>query len=1146
MSRFNYSTSSSSSSDDDEDAAYTSSSQSYDDFTDYNIKYARAPITSGAGPEDGPPPPPDVDEKVAPASFFSILKGEERLIQRLTKLATSSKTRVENVFARFILKRYKDTLMAMDRTDERFTLFLPVGGPVVVSEDGDLAQFILRGEWTPDMMRANQPKVDLEGQSTFASVRKRVFGKGIPLLIGRTRDTARGYNTKRFAKINRRLQGNYAEYQVVAIKSTARGAKSRLLLCTDAEREALEIEDQGRDALKPSGISMHIANKPLGRAMLALAHELIARNVTLPDDDAKQAMTSIMRVVNELKLERLYTFDSRSLLDIDIRELLRTDARHEHSHETMVDAIMAAYFARDPLNIRSNDKRRWVIVEAARAGKIKSLRALIAVWQYRNQDIIDDAFEASLVGNSVNLEMANYLVHDVGANARSWRAMRAAVSKNSIDLVAYLLDHGASVDQLDRNPIDQAAERGYRELLYFMMSKSTRPKREVLNSALEAAAYSGESGTGRIRDVITALLESGADKSVVNLEWVQDDDIRAMFTMVQLNDSKRVRVDASAQQHETLKEVRSSALFDGSQWKDALTDGTLPKHVIYTAEEDAAIEEIRNKLENIKDSKEQVDRVLRKWEFELEQGKMHAEDEFVLRMRKKNVEMLRREIEEHRKDIANSTIVLFDLINKRARGAQNTGSGLDVPHEIIKRDDGLTILLLHTSLPGAISHVQVDVKVGDDNEARPDEREAAHFLEHLVASLLRSRTYKGEGTKRFAEEHGIESNASTSSVRTSYYMNGHVDRLQMMIDMQVGAIADFLELFEGDRGKRYALEESAVQRELAAKIDTPEFRLYEEFNRIVYGAHPRAVSQRTDMVNIMKMRSATVRTFFAAHYVPRNMLVTVATSEPKERVLAMLAPYSFARTSNVVAVPRPSLTQPFPRGLHVHALELKDAHTVRMTFAWPLPVRRFDDDAFVVRAISNLLTGGFSSRLLNRLRVVDGAVYSVQAYGCVDETDAGFSNYQIETSANAADVAEVIAHTLDELATLCRDGPTDDEMEKYRLRIRTARERRMLSRSPSGYVDDYAEQVLFTGAIVETNARRFKLAERVSKFDVMRVCRSIFGPAADGRRSNLLIVYGAPKNMDDDIRHVVDAAAKKTLVEAAAFCAGDFDVDDRA
>jgi len=441
-----------------------------------------------------------------------------------------------------------------------------------------------------------------------------------------------------------------------------------------------------------------------------------------------------------------------------------------------------------------------------------------------------------------------------------------------------------------------------------------------------------------------------------------------------------------------------------------------------------------------------------------------------------------------------------------------TADDLDVPTHLETRVDGVRILIIQTRPPGAISHVQVDVSVGDDYESRPDQREVAHFIEHLVASLLRSRKYRKIGNKRMAEELGIASNACTSSVRTSYYMNGTTDLLETMIHVQIGAVVDFLTFFnETAKDDRFGREEQAVRRELASKIDLADYRMYERLNEILYANHPRAISQRTDMENIMHMKPETVREFYTNYYVPSNMVFTVATSVPINDVKKILNQYMFTVPTIIkkTAPLRALLRNTFPSNRNVHYLQLQESRTVRLNLVWPLNMRRFDDDAISASIISNVLSGGFSSRLLHELREHLGDVYSVSAYPCLDELKANFSTFQIETSTSNKKVNEVLSHIMSELRLLCSEGPSNEEMEKYRRRIRASHEHMLLDREPSTFVDAYAEQVLFRGKIVHSRRKSLEHALSITKEEVKRVCNSIF------QQPNVVLLYGSMDKLND-------------------------------
>jgi len=447
------------------------------------------------------------------------------------------------------------------------------------------------------------------------------------------------------------------------------------------------------------------------------------------------------------------------------------------------------------------------------------------------------------------------------------------------------------------------------------------------------------------------------------------------------------------------------------------------------------------------------------------------------------------------------------------------------------REDGLRVLIIHTGALGRIAHVQVDIRVGDDNEggtgpqAGSPDRETAHYLEHLVACLLQSRKYPGGEAKRLTERHGISSNAFTSAVRTSHYMSGHAKLLAEMIDVQVGALADFPQFFdELAASPRFAMEKEAVLEELADRIGVPDFEMYEAINAQVFAGHPRAVSQRFDVDNVRRLTPAGVRAFVDKYYVARNMMVTVAGPDALcgvVSVMRQLEQYRFGRPGAPAAAPVP-LPNPFETRINkarVVYVPVAGAKTMRISMIWPCRLREYEQTA-ALGALSHVLTGGFESRLLKRLRVDDGLVYSVSAGADLDERNAAYGTYQIVTSVTQGKVARLVSETFLELRRLVRDGPTAEEMREYTLLIETAQEYRILDRKPGSWVDDYANQALFadtdeafTTTAIVSNAERYARKLAVTAEDVRKLAADTIGFLTN----NMLFVYSDARDSTDVI-----------------------------
>jgi len=172
----------------------------------------------------------------------------------------------------------------------------------------------------------------------------------------------------------------------------------------------------------------------------------------------------------------------------------------------------------------------------------------------------------------------------------------------------------------------------------------------------------------------------------------------------------------------------------------------------------------------------------------------------------------------------------------------------------------------------------------------------------------------------------------------------------------------------------------------------------------------------------------------------------------------------------------------------------------------------------VLSAVSAVLAGGFSSRLLARLRVQEGLVYSVGVHADLHEHEPRMSTFSIETSVDAANVVRLVDEMLAILDEVAADGPTDAELAQYKLRAATEHEFRLLDRAPTRYVDEYAEQVLFRGAVVESNSARYAAAAAMTAEHVRDVAASIF-------RGEPLLLYTGSRTSAPELGRALDARA---------------------
>jgi len=268
------------------------------------------------------------------------------------------------------------------------------------------------------------------------------------------------------------------------------------------------------------------------------------------------------------------------------------------------------------------------------------------------------------------------------------------------------------------------------------------------------------------------------------------------------------------------------------------------------------------------------------------------------------------------------------------------------------------------------------------------------------------------------------------AVQTSFGTGGGtisatVETLAEHVDVAVGLWIDLLTRPGFDRGQielwRDREAESARRR-----ADDPSSLAYAEFNRLLYGDHP--VGWEVSAEDLAEDRTAPAR-FQAVHrrVVCRENLmlgvvgdVTWEEARPlAERLVAQLAPCP----DTLPQAPAPTLRR--EPGVFLIEREIEQAVVV---MAHPVSVRFADDPTYFAATIGNwvLGAGGFSSRLLARVRTEEGYAYGASSIWTTPRRYDGVMGAITSTRPeNVAPALRLILSTMEELRSA---PPTEAEI----------------------------------------------------------------------------------------------------------------------
>ncbi len=347
--------------------------------------------------------------------------------------------------------------------------------------------------------------------------------------------------------------------------------------------------------------------------------------------------------------------------------------------------------------------------------------------------------------------------------------------------------------------------------------------------------------------------------------------------------------------------------------------------------------------------------------------------------------------------------------------------GGDVPPEIVSwtMSNGLRVIVWPDSdIPNVAMYNFV--RAGGRNEY-PGITGIAHFFEHMMFNGT-SRLEPGE-FDRIMEANGGSNNAYTSKDVTVYQDWFPKSALEVIFDLEADRFANLAfddEVIESERGVVYS--------ERRTRVDNDYFGLlYEQMIAMAFIAHPYQFPVIGWPSDIESWSKDDLVGFYRTYYAPNNgTLVIVGDVTPAE--IYNLAESHFGLISPEEP-PEPVRTiEPKQAGERRFVIEA-ESQTPLLHFAFH-GASADDPDSLAMDLLLNILAGGDSSRLHQRLVEEDELAIAVGSYQHAG-FDPGFVYFYL-TLPPGGDPGAAEAAFFEELDGIIEDGVTQAELDKAR------------------------------------------------------------------------------------------------------------------
>lgn len=370
------------------------------------------------------------------------------------------------------------------------------------------------------------------------------------------------------------------------------------------------------------------------------------------------------------------------------------------------------------------------------------------------------------------------------------------------------------------------------------------------------------------------------------------------------------------------------------------------------------------------------------------------------------------------------------------------------------------------------------VAAGSMHETR-EENGLSHFLEHMMFKGTEKRSAKDIAVTM--DSIGGQINAFTGKDCTCYYakvIDEHLPvAMDVLCDLLRHSVLDQAEL-EKERG--------VILEEIAMVEDTPDDIVHDLLSEAAYQGSALAQTILGPAERIGAFGREDLETYRQAHYRPENTVLAVAGRYHWEALL-QLAEQHLADWEAPAAHVSQETTPAFVPALRVKSKEVEQVH---VCIGYP-GIALGEDDAYPLSIFNNILGGGMSSRLFQRIREESGMAYSVYSYPTALPGSGLFTLY---AGTSAQHVDTVLSMLREEVEGVLEKGVTEEEFIKAREQLKGAYI--LGQESTSGRMSGIGRGTLLLNRVRDEDEVLRTIA-RITMEDVMRVARQVLhGPNA--------------------------------------------------
>lgn len=339
-------------------------------------------------------------------------------------------------------------------------------------------------------------------------------------------------------------------------------------------------------------------------------------------------------------------------------------------------------------------------------------------------------------------------------------------------------------------------------------------------------------------------------------------------------------------------------------------------------------------------------------------------------------------------------------------------------------DNGMNIILVPMENTHIIS-MGFFVKAGSRNES-DNNSGIAHFLEHMMFKGTSNRT--SEQLFNELDMLGSVYNAATTAQYTYYYIYGNSNDTKKLLDIMLDIYIN-TEFTTKEINK----ERKVIIEEMRMRSDYPLMKLYSAMHKKIFAGTSLARDVIGTFDTVMNFNKKDLTDFRSALYKPENTVFVISgnlSPEPVYKIIKSVidplknSPESAVLYTNERIIINKNMNDQSEPYVYIKQNNLYQQ--VYVIIAFPMyDLYSYEGDE--INLLTQLLSGGFSSRLSKALREENGITYSSSAYPIVY---SDFGLFIVQMVLNPTALIKGLQITFKELKKTKNDLMTKEELIK--------------------------------------------------------------------------------------------------------------------